>query len=209
MGSNGINLNVASNLPAVGIWNSTESAAQRLKRLESEKEAAKKPAEPEPVVSAPVEKEGRTGKKKKDRGRGGGGRATAASEDVPSAAETAAAAPAQSSILENLSNIAGVTGTSESAQAPDSEKTTDSPKVGLKMGKWEAKSDRIGDGESLSFGSFGNTTNLASNSPGASASAWGSSAPESQSETMDAVSSAWSGAQGAGGDSLGKADEGD
>ena len=135
--------NVSSNLPTVGIWNSTESAAQRLKRLEIEKE---KPKVVEPVPEAAAAEaaaapEGR-GKKSKSRERKNRKAATEGSGATSAAAvapDDAPSASAPSSILENLSAMAA-----GDQPSGDADKALDeNPKVGLKMGKWEAKVDRI------------------------------------------------------------------
>jgi len=181
----------APNLPADSLWNSVETAAQRIKRIEREKN---QPPPAPPVVEetpAPLSGVEKNLKKKKDRVKKTNKKDKAsahAADGVVTGDETAPLQDA-SSLLDDLTIDPPAAPVVESPPSPEKVKSSTSgdvegsPRIGLKMGKWENKSERI-DGPSLSFGSFGNATSLVAEETSATSASWGAAA--SDSSTSDA-----------------------
>jgi len=193
----------APNLPADSLWNSVETAAQRIKRLEREKN---QPPPAPPVVEetpAPVDGAEKIPKKKKERVKKADKKdkapVSSVADDVVIGDETAPLQNA-SSLLGNLT-IDAPAAPVESPPSPAKVKSSTpvdvegSPKIGLKMGKWENKSERI-DGPSLSFGSFGNATSLVAEESSATSASWGAAASDSSTSDVPVSGAAvWSNGQ--------------
>jgi hypothetical protein len=192
------------NLPADSLWNSVETAAQRIKRIEREKNQPPPPPPTAETTPAPADVSEKVPKKRRERTKKG----EKASASVPTAEATvngdAEAAPVTetTSLLENLAiDAPPAAPVVESPPSPAKVKASTSgdvegsPKIGLKMGKWENKSERI-DGPSLSFGSFGNATSLVPEESSTASASWGAAASDSSAADVPVSGGAvWSNGQ--------------
>lgn len=151
------------------VWNNLENCAQRIKRIEEEKN---KPP-PAPVVEekpAAAEKPAKKKREKKPKAEKKVEKAVVeepVSEPVAPVVEEEAvvevpAPEPTSSLLDDLTLNDTPDDAPDAPSSPVQSKSTDadvegSPKIGLKMGKWENKAEKF-EAPSLSFGSFGNAS---------------------------------------------------